>query len=58
MNELIDKLRSEAGLNETQALQAITIIKDYAKEKFPIFADAIDKVFDKYSPDSEDDFMP
>lgn len=58
MKELIDKLTSEAGLTEKQALESITIIKDYAKQKFPLFAGAIDKVFDKYSPKEEDDFMP
>ncbi|WP_336516296.1 hypothetical protein [Pollutibacter soli] len=58
MKELIDKLTTEAGITEKQALQSITIIKDYAKQKFPVFAGAIDKVFDKYSPKEEDDFMP
>ena len=57
MKELIDKLVNDAGLTETQAIQSISIIKDYAKQKFPIFAGAIDKVFEKYSPKEEDDFM-
>ncbi len=57
MQELIDRLMSE-GLSEQQAYKAIEIIKDFAKEKFPIFSGAIDKLFDKYGPREEDDFMP
>lgn len=57
MQELINKLMSQAGLTETQAFAAISIIKDYAKQKFPIFAGAIDKLFDKYGPKEEEDFL-
>ena len=57
MKELIDKLVNDAGLTEAQAIQSISIIKDYAKQKFPIFSGAIEKVFEKYSPKEEDDFM-
>jgi len=45
------------GLTEQQAFKAIEIIKNFAKEKFPIFGGAIDKVFDKYAPKDEDDFL-
>ncbi len=58
MEELINRLKAEAGLTDTQALQAITIVKDFAKEKFPVFSGAIEKVFTKYAPKDEDDFMP
>jgi len=57
MQELIKKLMAE-GLTEQQAYKAVEIVKDFAKEKFPIFGGAIDKVFDKYSPKDEDDIMP
>ncbi|HLO82922.1 MAG TPA: hypothetical protein VK166_18285 [Chitinophagaceae bacterium] len=56
MNELINRLTS-AGLTEQQAIQAITIIKNFAKEKFPIFGGAIDKLFDKYQVKRDDDFL-
>jgi hypothetical protein len=56
MNELINRLTS-AGLTEQQAIQAITIIKEFAKEKFPIFGGAIDKLFDKYQVKRDDDFL-
>jgi hypothetical protein len=57
MDELINRLKEQAGLTDIQAVQAITVIKDYTKEKFPIFADAIDKLFDKYAPGDEEDFL-
>ena len=57
MQELIDRLKAK-GLTEEQAFAAIEIVKDYAKEKFPVFAGAINKVFDKYKPKDDDDFMP
>ena len=57
MKELIDQLKSEAGLTEAQAVQAITIIKNFAKNKFPIFGGAIDRLFDKYGAKDEDDFL-
>ena len=56
MQELIDKLKAE-GLTEQQALKAIEIVKNFAKQKFPIFGGAIDKVFEKYSPKQDDDFL-
>jgi hypothetical protein len=56
MKELIDRLRAE-GLTEQQAYKSIEIIKNFAKEKFPIFGGAIDKLFDKYSAKDEDDFV-
>lgn len=57
MKELIERLQAE-GLTEVQAYKVIDIIKEFAKEKFPIFGGAIDKLFDKYGPKEEDDFMP
>jgi hypothetical protein len=57
MQELIDRLKAE-GLTEEQALKAIDVIKDFTKQKFPLFSGAIDKLFDKYSPKADDDFMP
>lgn len=57
MKELIDQLKNEAGLTEEQAIQAVNIIKNFAKNKFPIFGGAIDRLFDKYGTKSEDDFL-
>lgn len=57
MQELIDRLKSEAGLTEEQAAQCITVIKEYAKQKLPLFSGAIDSMFDKYSSKKDDDFL-
>jgi hypothetical protein len=57
MDELIKKLMAE-GLTEAQAYKAVEIVKNFAKDKFPIFGGAIDKLFNKYGPKEEDDFMP
>lgn len=57
MQDLIQRLMAE-GLTEQQAYKAIEIIKDFAKEKFPVFGGAIDKLFSKYGPKDDDDFMP
>jgi hypothetical protein len=57
MQELIDKLVNEAGLTDKQAWQAITIVKDFAKSKFPMFGSAIDKAFAKHARKEEEDFL-
>lgn len=56
MKELIDRLVAQ-GLSEQQAYQAVEVVKDFAKEKFPVFAGAIEKMFDKYKPKEEEDFL-
>jgi hypothetical protein len=56
MQDLINRLIAE-GLTEEQAYKSIEVIKNFAKEKFPIFGGAIDKLFDKYGPKDEDDFL-
>ena len=57
MQELIDKLVNEAGLTDKQAWQAITIVKDFAKSKFPMFGSAIEKAFAKHARKEEEDFL-
>ncbi len=56
MQDLIQRLMAE-GLNEQQAYKAIEVIKNFTKEKFPLFGGAIDKLFDKYGPKNEDDYL-
>ena len=46
MQELIDQLKEKAGLNDDQAAKAIETIKDFVKEKFPMMAGAVDKLFE------------
>ena len=56
MQELINQLIAE-GLTEQQAYKAVEIIKDFAKDKFPLFGGAIEKLFTKYSPKQDEDFL-
>jgi len=56
MKELIDRLTAE-GLTEEHAYKSIEVIKNFAKEKFPLFGSAIEALFTKYSPKQEDDFL-
>ena len=57
MKELVTKLQQEIGVSEQQAIKAIDIIKDFAKEKLPIFSGALDKLFDKYGITPQEDFL-
>lgn len=45
MQELIEKLKAEAGLTEEQAKLAITTIKNFVVEKFPMLEGAVNSVF-------------
>ncbi len=45
MQELIDKLKAEAGLTDEQARQAIATIKNFVIEKFPMLEGAVNNVF-------------
>ena len=45
MQELIEKLKSEAGLNDEQAKKAIETIKNYVVEKFPMLEGAVGNMF-------------
>jgi nucleoid DNA-binding protein len=45
MQELIDKLKSEAGLTEEQAKKAIETIRNFVVDKFPMLEGAIGNLF-------------
>lgn len=45
MNELVERLVKEAGLNPQQAQKAIETIAGFVKEKFPMLGGAVDQVF-------------
>lgn len=57
MKELINRLNVQAGLTDEQAAKAIEVIKEFTKEKFPMFSGAIDKLFDKHSSSNGNDFL-
>jgi hypothetical protein len=45
LQELIEKLKAEAGLTDEQAKKAITTIKNYVVEKFPMLEGAVSNLF-------------
>lgn len=45
MQELIEKLKNEAGLTDEQAKKAIETIKNYVVEKFPMLEGAVGSLF-------------
>ena len=45
MQELIEKLKAEAGLTDEQAKKAIEAIKNYVIEKFPMLEGAVGNLF-------------
>jgi hypothetical protein len=45
MDELISKLKAEAGLTDEQARKAIEAIKNYVVEKFPMLEGAVENLF-------------
>ncbi|HMO62374.1 MAG TPA: hypothetical protein PKC39_02995 [Ferruginibacter sp.] len=45
MQELIAQISGKAGITEAQAAVALETVKDYVKEKFPMMAGAVDKLF-------------
>lgn len=47
MQELIDRLKNEAGLTEEQAKKALETIKNFVIEKYPMLEGAVKNVFGK-----------
>ena len=45
MNELLERLMSEAKLDAVQAQKAIETIAGFVKEKFPMLGGAVDQIF-------------
>ena len=46
MQELITLITEKAGITPAQAATALSTIKDFVKEKFPMMAGAVDNLFD------------
>lgn len=45
MNELIQRLVTDAGVTPEQAQQCIASISNFVKEKFPMMGGAVDQLF-------------
>jgi len=55
MQELITRLIEKAGVTTEQASKSIEAIKEFVKEKFPMMAGAVDKLFESQSADVTQD---
>ncbi len=44
MQELVDKLKTNAGITDEQALKVLETIKEYVTEKFPMLGGAVDNL--------------
>jgi hypothetical protein len=45
VNELIEKLQSNAGLTEEQANKVMDTIKEFVVDKYPMLAGAVNSMF-------------
>lgn len=45
VSELIEKLKSQAGLNDEQAGKVIETIKDFVVDKYPMLSGAANNIF-------------
>ena len=53
MQELIDRLVSEAGITPEQAKKSVETIANYVKEQFPMLGGAVDQVFKSNSSNND-----
>ena len=47
VTELIEKLKTQAGLSEEQAQKVIETIKSFVGDKYPMLKGAVDSMFGK-----------
>lgn len=45
VTELVEKLKSQAGLNDEQANKVIETIKNFVVEKYPMLSGAVNNIF-------------
>ena len=45
VTELIEKLKSQAGLNDEQASKVIETIKDFVVDKYPMLSGTVNNIF-------------
>ncbi len=57
MEELINKITNNAGISAEQAGKALESVKEYVKEKFPMMAGAVDKLFEGEEKKKEEDYL-
>ena len=55
MNEIIEQLKTKAGLTDEQALQSVLIMKEFIHAKVPpMFSGFVDNFFAETKPDATD----
>lgn len=57
MEELVNKIMTNAGITAEQSMKALEAVKEYVKEKFPMMAGAVDKLFEAGDKKEEDDYL-
>ena len=57
MEELVNKIMTTAGITNEQSLKALEAVKNYVKEKFPMMAGAVDKLFESGEKKEEEDYL-
>ena len=57
MEELVNKISNSAGITAEQSMKALEAVKDYVKEKFPMMAGAVDKLFEGSDKKEEEDYL-
>ena len=57
MEELVNKIMNNAGITAEQSMKALEAVKDYVKEKFPMMAGAVDKLFEGGDKKEEEDYL-
>lgn len=57
MEELINKLTANAGITPEQAIKVLETVKVYVKEKFPVMAGAVDKLFEGNDKKEDEDYL-
>ena len=57
MEELVNKIMANAGISAEQSMKALEAVKDYVKDKFPMMAGAVDKLFEGGYKKEEEDFL-
>ena len=57
MEELVNKISNCAGITAEQSMKALEAVKDYVKEKFPMMAGAVDKLFEGGDKKEEEDYL-
>lgn len=57
MEELVNKIMASAGISAEQSMKTLEAVKDYVKEKFPMMAGAVDKLFEGGDKKEQEDYL-